>query len=176
MKKIFLFFITFLFCSLFYIVKADEYITYSDYSEEYPYWLNEKFIQSEERFLWYKEIVNEETGEIEREETNEYFKELDGYIKIEESKKIFYRYITNQRVLLDGSGNVVYDSNYCLKNFCKSVKLPTKPVIENPSDEIENPKTYDNIFVFLIIGFISIVSIVLSIGSMKNKSSYVESI
>ena len=163
MKKIFLIILSFLFCFVFEKVHASEYITYSDYQEEYPSWLNSKFIESEDRYLWYREIINEETNEVEREETQEYYKELEGYIKIEESKKTFYRYITNPRVILDGSGNLVYDDAECAKMYCVVVRMPTKPVEEI----IENPKTYDNIFVFLIIAFISFISIVLLLDNYK---------
>lgn len=160
MKKILFILVSFLFFICSCKIKADEYLVYSDWSEEYPYWLSPLFIQSEDRYLWYREILNSETNEIEKEETAEYYKELDGYIKIEESMKAFYRYITNNRVFFDGEGNLVYDNEYCIKEYCRSVKLPLKPE-EEPEEIIDNPKTYDNIFVFLIISFISIIFIIL---------------
>ncbi len=166
MRKIIIIILSFLFCSFFYKINASEYITYSDWQEEYPSWLDEIFIQSEDRYLWYKEEVDNETGETKREEVIEYYKELDGYIKKEESKKTFYRYITNKKVLFDESGNIVYDDSECVKLYCSLRKLPEKP-IEKPPDVIENPKTYDNIFVFLIISFISFVSIVLLVNTRK---------
>lgn len=165
MKKIYFILLSFLLCLCIDKVYATEYITYSEWSEEYPYWLKEKFIQSEERYLWYRKILNSETNEIEREETTTYYKELDGYIKIEESMKMFYRYITNDRVLIDGQGNIVYDIDYCYKEYCSRVRLPSRPVEEEP--EIENPKTYDNIFVLIIIAFLSFVSIVLVLNTSK---------
>lgn len=173
MKKLFILFL-FLFC-ISKVDAAEYYITYSDWQEEYPYWLGEKFIEREDRYLWYREILNNETNEMEREETTEYFKELEGYIKIEESLKTFYRYITNERILLDGSRNIVYDLTYCYKNYCTSMKLPSKPEEVEPPEEIENPKTYDNIFVFIIVAFLSFVTIFLMIGSVnetKIKKAY----
>lgn len=167
MKKILVFILSFLLCSFVYKVHAETYIVYSEWSEEYPYWLRPIYYQSEERFLWYREVLNDETNELEREETTEYYKELDGYIKIEESSKMFYRYITNSFILLDGERNIVYDNEYCVKNFCTSVRLPKKPEVVEPPEEIENPKTYDNIFVFMIIAFISFVFIVLLLPNMK---------
>ncbi len=168
MKKLLIFIL--FFCLFINKVSAESYITYSDWQEEYPYWLDEMFIESEDRYLWYREVLNSETNEIEREETEEYYKELDGYIRIEESKKTFYRYITNDRVLIDGHGNLVYNINYCIKNYCSRVALPKKP--EGSPNEIENPKTYDNIFVFMILGFISFVSIILSVNTIQIKKAY----
>ena len=175
MKKIYILFFLFLLFNLIGKVNAKEYIQYSEWTIEYPYWLGSIFIESESRFLWYREIINDETGEVKREETKEYYKELDGYIKIEGSEKKFYRYISNKYVLLDGSSKVVYNDSFCIKEYCSLVKLPDKPEEQKP-EVIDNPKTYDNIFVFLIISFISFVSLVLIIGLSKNKSSYVESI
>ena len=163
MKKILFIFLFFFLLNNIY---AKEYITYSSWGEEYPDWLDTIFIESENRYLWYREVLNEETNELEREETTEYYKELDGYIKIEESLKTFYRYITNNLVLFDSYGNIVYDDAYCNKNYCSLKRIPDKPIEENPN-EIENPKTYDNIFVFLIISFISFVSIVVLIKLRK---------
>ena len=173
MKKILIIFISFFIFVCTYNVKAEEYLVYSDWQEEYPYWLRPIYIQSEDRYLWYREIVNSDTNEIEREETKEYYKELDGYIKIEESVKTFYRYVTNDFVLYDGQGNLVYDDEYCMKEFCRSIKLPKKPE-EPPEEEIINPKTNDNIFVFLILFFISFVSLVFLINErqiLKSKNS-----
>ena len=121
MKKILFLFLFFVLLNNLY---AQEYITYSSWQEEYPYWLDTIFIESEERYLWYREIINEETGELEREETSEYYKELDGYIKIEESIKTFYRYITNKLVLFDSHGNIVYDDTYCQNTFANHSKFP----------------------------------------------------
>ncbi len=87
MKGTFIIVLFFLLCFCFVKVNAKEYITYSEWQEEYPYWLDSKFYESEDWYLWYKEVLNEETNEIQREETTEYYKELDGYIKIEETKK-----------------------------------------------------------------------------------------
>lgn len=166
MKKVLIIIISFFMFICFNNVNAMEYLVYSDWQEEYPYWLKPIYIQSEDRYLWYREIINNETNEIEREETNEYYKELEGYIKIEESLKTFYRYVTNEFVLYDGKGNLVYDDDDCIKEYCSMRRLPKKPD-EIVEEEIENPKTYDNIFLFLIISFISFVSIVLLINERK---------
>lgn len=150
MKKIFIIVFLFLIITCNEIIYAQDYITYSDWQEEYPYWLDSIFIESEDRYLW----INTTTGE----ETTEYYKELDGYTKIEESKKTFYRYITNKTVLFNSKGEIVYDMTYCYKSFCTRKTIPEKPT---EPEEIINPKTYDNIYVFLILSFLSFVSLVL---------------
>ena len=90
--------------------------------------------------------------------TDDYYKEYDGYKKIEESETIYYRYITNDAVLLDGGGRLVTDRTYCIKEDCY-VKYITK---EEPEKEIvvENPKTIDNIYIYVILVTLSFIALI----------------
>ncbi len=98
------------------------------------------------------------TYEIDRVVTDDYYKEYDGYKKIEESETIYYRYITNDAVLLDGGGRLVTDRTYCIKEDCY-VKYITK---EEPEKEIvvENPKTIDNIYIYVILVTLSFIALI----------------
>ena len=102
------------------------------------------------------------TYEIEKEVTEEYYVTLDGYKKIEDSKKTFYRYITNDYLVIDGYNNIVEDpERYCVKSFCTIVYL-TKPNVPEQEETVEeeppketpkipsNPKTLDNIYYYMM--------------------------
>ena len=54
MKKIILFIISLIFFAFLDNVFAYQ-LEYSDWSEEYPYYVEEIYIQSEDRYLWYKD-------------------------------------------------------------------------------------------------------------------------
>lgn len=115
------------------------------------------------------------TYEIGKDITDEYYKELDGYIKLESSSKTFYRYITNEYLYFDTFGNIVYNENYCKKNRCTK-----KYYYHNEEEKVYNPKTIDNIdyyFIAFIISFVLIVIImIVKRVKMNKKSSFVESI
>lgn len=107
------------------------------------------------------------TYNIKNNVTSEYYSELDGYEKIEESKKMFYRYITSNVILYDVSGKVVFDDKLCQKSICiakiieepKEVEPEEEPV-EPPNEEIiENPKTLDNIQECALICIVSLFGI-----------------
>ena len=53
------------------------------------------------------------TYKLVREYTKEYYSELEGYIKDENTKKEFYSYLLNDYVILDDHGNIVKNENYC---------------------------------------------------------------
>ena len=138
---------------------------YSEFSPEYPTGYDERFIDSEDRYLWYKDIEDPDTGEITRETTTEYYAELEGYTRIDESVKTFYRYITSEYVLLDGNGRLVEDENYCVKDYC------TMLYITIPEDEeIENPKTGDITYTYLTVTGISLI-VLIGIEIIQNKKS-----
>ena len=145
MKKYFLCLLLFLYASKIY---AFEY-EYTPWFDHYPQGVEEFRIESEERYLWYKE----ENGETIK--TEEYFKELDGYIKIEESVKTFYRVLNSKEVYVDSKGNLVTDPHSCIKTRCKVLKLV--PYTEN--EENNNPNTKDDIdyYISLFIGSLSII-------------------
>ena len=88
---------------------------------------------------------------------------MEGYEKIEDSKKIFYRYITSKVILYDVNGNVVFDEKLCQKNICiaKIMEEPKEEKSEQPPGEdiIENPKTLDNIEECVLVSVISLVII-----------------
>lgn len=92
--------------------------------------------------------------------TDEYYSNLEGYEKIENSKKIFYRYITNKVILYDVEGNVVFDEKLCQKSICiaKIMEEPKEEKPEQPPNEdiVENPKTLDNIEECVLVSIISL--------------------
>lgn len=89
------------------------------------------------------------TYEIDRLVTDDYYKEYDDYQKIDSSETIYYRYITNDRVLVDGWGNLVTDKYYCNKEECYVKYVVREEKEENPPTE--NPKTIDNINIYICL-------------------------
>lgn len=82
------------------------------------------------------------TYRINREYASGYYSELEGYDKDIESKKTFYRYITNKYLLFDAGNNIMTDESWCEKEFCMIVFFDTvveedDPIIDNPSEVIE---------------------------------------
>ena len=114
------------------------------------------------------------TYNLEKEYVNEYYKELDGYQKDESTKKTFYRYITNDYIVVNEDGDLITNEDYCIKNFCKLLYLVEK---EEPKI-IENPKTLDNIYNYILVLFICFVSLLIIVKKchMIKKSNIVESI
>lgn len=90
------------------------------------------------------------TYDLEREYLDGYFTEMDGYIKDKNDYKTYYRYITNEFVILDGEGNLVLDEELCVKEACLLYYL------DESKNEV-NPKTgnskiiYLSIFVFVVL-------------------------
>lgn len=111
-------------------VSALEY-TYSEWSDLYPSGMDEMFIESEVRYKWYKFENNLIVY------TDDYYKEYDGYIKDEASAKTFYRYITNNKIILTSNNEIVTDENYCKKNFCYA-KMLIEPTLVDLSEKVEN--------------------------------------
>ena len=138
-------------------------LIYSEWSEEYPSNVDESRIVSKEVYLWYKDVYNEETGENDHIITEEYYPFLEGYTKIEESKKVYYRYILNDYVLVDASGKIQEDIYYCIKNFCAKKYLPriVEEEKEDEKEELINPKTFDNIYISISCLLISFIFIIL---------------
>ena len=59
------------------------------------------------------------TYNITKEYMEGYFKEMEGYIKDENSETVFYKYITDPYILTDLYGNLIdRDTFYCDKNPC----------------------------------------------------------
>ncbi len=155
--------------------------------------------------LYHSEIVYTytdilyKTYRLDREYTSEYLVSKEGYEKDVNSKKTFYRYITNEYIIVDSAGNIVTDDHYCDKSFCKLIFLdqpatPEDPIPEpepepepSPEPEMEepliesiiNPKTYDGINDFIILFIVSGITLVYFIVEkrrMIKKSKNVESI
>ena len=135
-------------------IYAEELVyTFSEWSSEYPSNYPEIFIQSEDRYLWY--IINEQ-GDYE--ETEEYYAILEGYERIDSSKKTFYRVINNDYVVFDRNWELVTDLSKCVKVFCtqifiKKYEIPQEEEPPKPKEEEEiiiNPETYDGIYNYLI--------------------------
>ena len=174
MKKT-IFILSCLFSISFVYATEFEFI-YSNWSSVFPEGVESFRIQSEDRYLFSR--INEQ-GDYEQ--TDEYYTELEGYERIEESKKTFYRVINNSYVVFNRHGQLVLNDNECKKVFCVQVQLEkyeehsneiVPPVEEKPPETI-NPETYDGIYKYLAYFFICLIIIILKI---KNKSSYVESL
>ena len=162
----------------FSVLSSDDFKIYNN-----TFTINNSFIAISTSNLNYNKIRKEttytyidklyKTYDIEIEYSDDYYKELDGYIKDESSKKTYYRYITNDTVYYSDFYHIpIPDKQYCVKNRCTVVSTKKEVTI------IENPQTIDNIdiyFILLIISFIIIVSVLL-IRLIKRKSSYVESV
>ena len=116
--------------------------------------------------MWYKDIVDSQTGETTRETTTEYYSELEGYTKIDESCKPFYRYITSEYVYIDGKGRIVENIEYCIKDYCAMLYINR---VEE-EEEIVNPKTGDSTYIYLNILFISSI-LFIGIKLYENKKS-----
>ena len=101
------------------------------------------------------------TYSLEREYTKEYYKYLDGYIKDEDTLKKYYRFLLNDYIIVDSKGNIVKDGN-CYKETCYIKYLDYK-------EEIENPKTGDNIYKYLTSTSILIVLLILIINIFISK-------
>ena len=92
---------------------------------------------------------------IEREETDEYLRECPGYIRIDESKKTFYRYIKNDYIIVSQDGEILEDDSSCVKTFCRIEYLEYTE--EKPKEKVvklNNPETYDDVekyYILLII-------------------------
>ena len=129
MKRILKFLLSLIMFAFITVVHAEGYnYHYSEWSEEYPTDVEEIAIESEDRYLCYREWYLD-NGELQREETTEYFASLTGFNIIESTKKTFYRYITDDYVIINGNGNLVYSSNVCIKNSCFTKSTKKKPVL-----------------------------------------------
>ena len=95
------------------------------------------------------------TYEIDRIVTDDYYSEYEGYLRDDSSLTMYYRYITNKAVLVDGYGDLVTDSNYCIKEDCY-VLYVVKEEVETP-EEPENPETIDNIYMYVALLIISLI-------------------
>ena len=104
------------------------------------------------------------TYKLGREYATDYYSNLDGYIKDESTLKKYYRFLLNDYIIVDNDGNLVEDGN-CFKETCYIKYLDYK-------EEIENPKTGDNIFRYLTNSSILLIVLILI---LNKKSSFVES-
>lgn len=135
-KKFFLFAILLIFTSK---LSAETFIfEYSEWSENYPKGVDEWIVESEERYKW-------TDGEDITEEYYSNYKE--GYYKLENDHKTYYRYITNDAVVVDSQNNFVSDLNYCVKEKCYIIKLDKyrnieeEPEVPKEPEEPEEPET-----------------------------------
>ena len=153
MKKIIIAILSLFLCICTTQATVIEYI-YSDWFDYYPEGINEARIDSEDRYRWYK-IENDE-----RIETEEYYNYLEGYEKIEESKKTYYRVINSDYIIIDVDGKLVHDHEECRKVFCYKIRVqPFTP--EEPSEpeepiEIVNPDTSDPLYMYYYSFIISL--------------------
>lgn len=160
-------------------VSALEY-TYSEWSDMYPSGMDPVFIESEVRYKWYKFEDNQIVY------VEDFYAELDGYMKDLGSETIFYRYITNDYILINKSNEIVYDESYCRKNFCYATMF-VEPNMIDMSGKTENkyedadiyeynsevaPMTGDTIVYSLIGIIVSSVLIIVYVIKKKKKMSY----
>lgn len=125
-----------------------------------------------QRFLFYKyKDKLYKTYRINKTITTEYYTSYEDYTKDEESLKTFYRYITNDYILVGPTGEIVTDESYCNKRLCRIIYVgKEEPIEEEPIEEvIENPVTGDNIYIYFILVIISITLIILSIIVVRKK-------
>lgn len=128
-KKFFLFAIFLIFTSK---LSAETFIfEYSEWSENYPKGVDEWIVESEERYKW-------TDGEDITEEYYSNYKE--GYYKLENDHKTYYRYITNDAVVVDSQNNFVTDLGYCVKEKCYIIKLDKYRKIEEEPEVPEEPE------------------------------------
>ena len=111
---------------------------YSDWSTKYPSGLSEIFIESEVRYKWYKF----ENGKINY--INEYHTSYDGYEKDMSSARTYYRYITNDKVVVDYKNDLVKDETYCRQNYCYLKNAGEVTLVETvlPSDATNKGVTW----------------------------------
>lgn len=148
-------------------------IEYSEWLENYPKGVDEWIIEREERYKW-------TDGENITEEYYSNYKE--GYHKIENDHKTYYRYILNDRIPVDSQNNIITDLDYCTKEKCYLINLDKYRNIEEEPEEPEepqepqepeiekvvyNPKTSDYILYYDIVLFICLISIVLILYKEK---------
>lgn len=128
-KKFFLFAIFLIFTSK---LSAETFIfEYSEWSENYPKGVDEWIVESEERYKW-------TDGEDITEEYYSNYKE--GYYKLENDHKTYYRYITNDAIVVDSQNNFVTDLGYCVKEKCYIIKLDKYRNIEEEPEVPEEPE------------------------------------
>ena len=150
MKKHFYFlFLIFLFTSR---VNAKELYTYTDWFDYYPTGVEEYRIETEDRYYWYKE-----NDDGSRDTTSELLPSMDGYTKIEESKKTFYRVNNGPIIIIDLNGNLLYEANSCIKRMCHYYHVNEYVPNSNEAMVSDNPKTGDNIIIYLVLFILSII-------------------
>ena len=158
MKKIFIIII----CSFLFLntINAEEFnFIYSEWIDYYPSGVEEFRIVSEDRYL-FERTYTDSNGNSVYEKTSEYYTELEGYTRIESSKKTFYKVINNSVVFVDENDNLVTNTVLCIKShYCKTKRLlrfiPSTNEVINEKIEIDNPKTGDNINTYLALFMIS---------------------
>ena len=117
------------------------------------------------------------TYNVIKEYNDEYLSSCDDMMIDENSKKTFYRYITNEYLLFDVSGNLVTDSNYCIKSFCRLTYVQHDE--EENKNIIPNPKTYDPLYdsiVIFVVSAIVLTYLIVERCRLIKKSNNVESI
>jgi len=103
--------------------------------------------------------------EIKKVYEEDYYHYLDGYIKDESSKKMYYRYITNDFVYYY-NGKVVSDINICIKSNCILLRFSKKEEVIDNNEVVENPKTFDNILYYYFLLTISIIFFLIMLHKM----------
>ena len=149
---------------------------YSEWSTLYPSGLDERFIDSEVRYRWYKF----ENGEVDY--TEDYYTELEGYTRDDNSAKTFYRYIT-KNLVIDGYNNVLQDDDYCRVNWCYVIFYHEPTLIDVSGKEqgnytvddlveiegVSTPYTIDYGIYYIIIGTISLLTLTIILVTQKRR-------
>lgn len=141
-------------------INAEEItFVYTEWFDYYPIGVNSIRIESKDMYRWFK------IEDDNRIETEEYYDELEGYEKIEESKKTFYRVINNDYILINRYGQIVRDTNECIKALCTRRKMekyiPHKEEEPNEEEPTINPNTFDPIYLYYFSLMVCILILVL---------------
>ena len=153
-------------------------ISYSSWSTDYPNGIPQVFIESSDRYHFYR-IVD---GQVEY--LDDYYESYDGYIKDEKSKRTYYRYITNPRLVFKGNNELVTDTDYCAKAFCYIVERGEVTMVDTLGKETENyteedrpivqqavvPFTIDKITYYVLALTISLAFLIAVLIIRKRKS------
>ncbi len=119
------------------------------------------------------------TYNVRKKYSENYLSLCENSIKDEESKRTYYRYITNEYVIVDANGKLVTDEIYCRKSTCRMIHIIKDINNQQDNNIIPNPKTYDPLYdsmILFIIGIITLTYFIVEKRRLIKKSNNVESL
>ncbi|NLC47892.1 MAG: hypothetical protein GX758_00845 [Tenericutes bacterium] len=109
------------------------------------------------------------TYDLAKEYKEGYYTFVDGYTKDDMLSKTFYRYITDEYIIVDDKGNIVTNNDYCVKNICFIVYIDQED--EENLIQVDIPQTYDPFFKNILLLFtICIFLIIIYLKKIKKMS------